>query len=274
MRTSFRVLPCLVLLALGGCAGNPFKDFYNDAPDANAVIERRAAAATSTVELFQHGADIQSDARSMRERGYLMLGYSQFNGASVDTELAIHQARAIGAEVVLVSGVYRNTVSGSMPLTLPAPSQTVTTQHTGTVNTYGSGGTTYGSYSGSSTATISGGTRTTYIPYSVDRFDYLASYWVKVKPALFGAFFDDLSTEQRRQHERNRGAVIDLVVNDSPAFHADVLPGDIVTDFDGVTVTDARHLLTLIDGAAGREVLVSVSRSSGPRSLKVRLRPQ
>lgn len=270
MRTGFRVLPCLLLLALGGCAGNPFKDFYHDAPDASAVIERRAAAA-SDVELFQHGADTQADARSMRERGYLMVGFSQFNGASVDTDLAIQHARAIGAEVVLVSGIYRNTVSGSMPLTLPAPAQTVTTQHSGTVNTYGRGGTTYGTYSGNSTATISGGTQTTYIPYSVDRFDYLASYWVKVKPALFGAFFDDLNSEQRQQLERNRGAVIDLVVNDSPAFHADVLPGDIVTEFDGVPVTDARHLLALIQAAAGREVSVSVMRSSGPRSLRVKL---
>jgi len=43
--------------------------------------------------------------------------------------------------------------------------------------------------------TTSYGSKTTCILYTVDRSDYLASYWIKMKPPIFGTHIRDLTPE-------------------------------------------------------------------------------
>jgi hypothetical protein len=115
----------------------------------------------------------------MLEAGYLLIGVSSFNaGEDVSENGALEQAKRIHADTVIIYRHYTNTLSGMMPLTVPN-TQTGTAYHSGTIYDSG-GGSAY--YSGSSQITTYG-TSTTYVPYNVARYDYFATYWVRLKAA-------------------------------------------------------------------------------------------
>ena len=113
--------------------------------------------------------------------------------------------------------------------------------------------------------TTSTGTQTTYIPYNTNRYDFAATYWVKMKPFSFGIYFDELTPEVRREIGSNKGVVVMTVVNDSPAFMADIFEGDILKSFNGEEIVNANDFAEKIAAAAGQSVEVEVLR--GPETL-------
>ncbi|OHB84320.1 MAG: hypothetical protein A2Z38_08395 [Planctomycetes bacterium RBG_19FT_COMBO_48_8] len=238
-----------LLLVMSGCS-NPYTQFYTDYTEGiNVLNDPRFIVGTSEPKLF-NGSTIEQDRQRMLENGYMMIGASSFNGAGVRQRAAIEQAKKVYADTVIVYCQYRNTRSGSMPLTFP---DTQTTYHSGSI--YGSGGS--ASYFGSSTTY---GTKTTYIPYSVDRYDYLATFWLKAKPPRLGIHFRDLTPEERKSMGTNKGTCIAVVVKNSHAFEADLMPGDIVQKFNDVEVIDAYHLHSTLDRFEGRTIRLEISR--------------
>jgi len=131
---------------------------------------------------------------------------------------------------------------------------TQTSHHSGAI--YGSGGG-YGSYSGTSTTY---GTQTMNMPYNYDRFEYKATYWIKMKSPTLGVFCGDLTDELRRKVESNKGVYIVAVVKDSPAFHADLLNGDIVLKFNKVRIKDSSHFSNLISENKGQQIQLEIFR--------------
>jgi hypothetical protein len=124
------------------------------------------------------GTSRQEDYNNMRDDGYSLLGYSGFNTTRASNRQALDQAAKVGADVVIVYKTYTDSLSGSIPMTLP---------DTQTSSTYisGSGYSSRGSpVSFSGTAfTTQYGTKTTYIPYRERYYDYYASYWTKTSEA-------------------------------------------------------------------------------------------
>ena len=110
------------------------------------------------------------------------------------------------------------------------------------------------------------GTRTTYIPITVHRSDYGAVYFVKRK-FLFGAGFDDLTADQRQELQSSHGVALRDIVNGTPAFRADFLPGDIVVGFGVSPVYNSAEFGKLLESAAGQTVDVTVIRK-GQRLVK------
>ena len=165
MRT---VVFCFTLLLAGWA--NPFVQFYQDRTDGRDLTKSPTVVLpTGEPKMFQ-GADKETDYQRMLENGYSLVGFSSFNGADANVDGALTQAKVVHAEIVLIYSKHTGTRSGVLPLTLP-DMQTSTTTLSG--STFGSGG--YGSFSGTANTTTYG-TQTTYIPYSVDRYDYFASY--------------------------------------------------------------------------------------------------
>ena len=201
------------------------------------------------------------------QNGYALVGYSSFNAAKATESQLIAQAEAVNAEIVLSYAEYTNTVSGVVPLTLP---DTQVSQTTMSGTAYGSGG--YTSMNGTATTTTTG-TKTTYIPYSTNRYDFEASYWVKLKPMSLGVYAEDLTTETRRAIGSNKGAFINLVVNDSPAFMADLFPGDIVRRFNGEEVINTQDFIDRISASAGSTVTITVLRDGEEITKTIALRP-
>lgn len=205
---------------------------------------------------------------SYAKRGYLMIGQSWFNSGPGETEAAaVQQGQAVGADLVyVINPKYSGSVTRSMPFTTPTTS---TTYSSGTATAYGRGGpmTAYGS--GTSTTY---GTQTTFIPITVQRTDYGAIYFARVRFGL-GAFFRDSTDAERKQIQSNRGAVISLIVDNTPAFNADLLVGDLLVELDGITVSNAEELDGLLSQRRGKQVTFSFFRNDQRMQKTVQLNP-
>ncbi len=208
----------LVFLLLYGCAAlNPYSVYYTDrlngrSPNSFPYVE----VIIGEPEIYSSD-DLTRDSQAMRENGYFLIGYSSFNAGDINQNLAFQQAKNVGASIVIVSSKYTNTVSGSIPFKIQNPPKTSYTRESGTI--YG-GGDTY-TYSGSSRTTAPGDYTTYNIPYNVNRSDYFATYWVKTKPPPLGLSVVNIPTDIRQIIKRNRGAFIDVVLNNSPAWYRD-----------------------------------------------------
>lgn len=220
-------------IALVSCASG-YSSFYTPAPHATpeAIASVRVAPPPATPLLERSGPDDpERIVAAYAKRGYVIIGHSMFNsGKSESEESALKQGRTVGADLVLVlNPQYTGSVTSNIPLTTPT---TTTSYTTGSATAYGPGGT-VNAYGNASTTTH--GSKTTYIPMTVHRSDYGAVYFVKQKFGL-GAFVRDLNDAERQELETNQGVVVLTIVDDTPAFRADILPGDVIAAIDGVTV--------------------------------------
>ena len=242
-------------LLLSGCAGNPYKQFYQPAPSVaqQELIQRRIAPPPATPELY-HGNDPKTDLPALAADGYVAIGMSSYNGPRGTDDDALQQGKAVGADRIVTFSKYARTVQTALPLTLPTAQTSVTN---GTATAFGTGGTAtaYGS-----ALTTTYGSQTTFIPMSVDRFDFLAVYLVKVKYA-FGAQYRNLNAAESQQVSTVNGVVLTTVVHGSPAAAAGFLPGDIVLKLDGQAVVDQAQFNDWLKQRQGQRIRVSVYRS-------------
>lgn len=247
----------VVAVALSGCASG-YSQFYTQMQGAtpDAVAASRAAPPTGNpiVERTGNGND-PALAEAYARRGYLAIGTSSFNsGRGQNEKSAVEQAKKVGADLVLIfNPEYTGTVTGSMPLTTPT---TTTSYTTANATAYGAGGT-VNAYGNSTTTTH--GTNTTYIPYSIDRSDYGAVYFVKRK-YIFGANTRNLNNEERQELESNQGVVVIVVVDNTPAFSADILAGDILLSVNGTPISNVEKFSDVIGMYAGTTAEVSFIR--------------
>ena len=248
----------VLALVLSSCASG-YQSFYEPAPGATQerIDARRAnpPPAFPQVERIAPG-DPQDISAAYQKRGYEIIGVSSFNsGGSVNDEGAIKHGKVVGADlVVLINPQYTGTVSSVVPLTTPT---STTSRTTGSATAYTPNGpiTAYGS---STTTTY--GTKTTYIPMSTDRYDYAALYMVKVKYRV-GLYTRPLDDEERQRYETNRGAIVRLVVDGTPAFYADILPGDMLLSLHGHQINSPEEFSRLADQLAGTTVDVRLLRN-------------
>lgn len=264
-----RTLVVLLLsILLSSCTGNGYSTFYTDLTGGVPIEDASFVAYEGVPKLYMTN-DFDRDGNVLGRRGYIAIGYSSFNGAAQNTKNAVTQAKKAGAEIVLVYSKYTNTVSGSLPFTTPTSSTTTTT---GRGSVYGSFGTTpyTGTYTGTATSTTSG-TQTTYIPYSVRRYDQQAVFYAKLKTVILGVMYGEMPADLRRALGTNKGVFVRLVITDTPAFFADILDGDIITAVDDRPVYSADQLNKLLRERAGQKVIVQISRAGLVKELSVQL---
>jgi serine protease Do len=73
----------------------------------------------------------------------------------------------------------------------------------------------------------------------------------------------------------DQGVLVDAVTDGSPAAHADLRQGDVITAFDGKAIKDTRDLAMAVAGtASGKTAAMTVWRDSHSRSLDVTIRSQ
>lgn len=259
-----RLISIALCLILTGCA-NGYSQFYHDRTGGIDITQYDAAIISNDTPTVYRGRDLEADSLGMLQNGYMMVGYSSYNGANGSESQIIQQARKAHATMAISYSEYTSTRSGVIPLTLP-DTQTSTTNMSGSV--YGSGG--YASMTGTATTTTTG-SKTTYIPYSTDRYDFIATYWVKLKPQAFGAYFENLSQEQRREIGSNKGALLTIIVNGSPAFNADFFPGDIIRKVNNAEVVDIESFSQLIRRHKGQSVTIELVRDNETIGKQVQL---
>lgn len=264
------LLTILLSLLIAGCASG-YQQFYQPrqgaTPEAIAATRAAPPPPTPIIERSQP-SNPQSVLDAYEKRGYVMIGHSAFNsGMSVPEDSAISLGQEVGADLVLIlNPSYSNSVTSAIPITTP----TTTTSHTsGSATAYGPGGT-ITAY-GSGTTTTHGST-TNYVPYTAHRFDYGAVFFVKQR-FILGAFTRVLNDAERQELQSNKGAVVRLIVDGTPAFDADILVGDVITAIDGQIVSSPKALGDLLGARAGKLIALSIVRRGQHIKKSVQLNP-
>lgn len=99
-----------------------------------------------------------------------------------------------------------------------------------------------------------------YASKAGNRYNCLATYWVKLKSPAFGVHMQDLTTETRINSGTRTGAYVIAVVKGSPAALAGIVRGDIIRKIGDVEVTSAATLYDAVAKLAGQKVTVEVWR--------------
>jgi len=256
-----RVLIALLLsIVVVGCATSGYQQYYKAflAQDPS-DLEFLADSASPKIYLSD---DLARDIRIMQSKGFVGVGSSSFNGQIGSEKQIEDQARRVKATMVLVNSKYTGTLTQTVPLFLPDVS---TTYSHGSV--YGTGG--YGTYSGTSTTYGS-----TVVPMTTQqqRYDQTAVFLVKSKRKMkFGVFLHDLTPELQASLERNTGALVTAVREDSPAFLANILPGDILIEIDGITIRNAQQALQVMKEAnpTGGKCNLKIIRKGGEKIILI-----
>jgi len=256
------IILSIFLLLVVSCAVNPYYNFYKDQTNGADLSTLPNVILTNEEPKIFEGANIDSDSQKMMENGFVSIGYSSFNAGAVSSDKAIIHAKNIKAEVVIVYSEYTNTVSGSIPLTLPN-TETSTTKTSG--NLWG-----VGSYNETSTTTTNK-SKTYDIPYSVNRYNYFASFWVKIKELTFGINFRSLENDERRLIGSNKGVKITVVINNSPAFMSDIFAGDILKQIGAIEIINTESVSQALQNYKGKTVNVTIWRDGEVLSKSVNL---
>ncbi|MEI7999442.1 MAG: PDZ domain-containing protein [Candidatus Omnitrophota bacterium] len=247
-RTFVAMLSLVLCLGLCGCATNLYRKYYKDGTKGVDPFKAGLAVIpTADPEIINGGADQKADVMKMKENNYEFLGISSFWAGNTPDEQAIELGKEIHAEKILLYRDYKDTQSGVIPITLPNTQTTTTMGMIGSTNVSAQS-TTYGS-------------KTDYLPYSVDRYNYLASFWVKrTAPLVLGLMWKDLTDELRKQIGSNKGVVVTGVIKNTPAFNADFFVNDIIKKIDDFEVVDTKGLSDLLNTVNGKKVTITFLR--------------
>ena len=235
MKKSFLLLA--LIATFQGCTSNVEKFYQANLVPEEVLLDLEMLEEPNEPQIIRLDRQAHTnmpDPAGMKSNGYVVLGFSSFSGPAMTDAEAKRFAKKIGATHVISSQTYRNTNSGSVPITTYTPN---TTYHSGTVySNYGTA-----SYSGTSYGTTAS---TTHVPYSVNIYEVFASFWAKKKssPKLLGVYAYPLSAEDSRKVGRNTGAMVHVVIKNSPAFFANVLPGDVIIEINDLPVDDVEGL--------------------------------
>jgi len=244
-----RLLILFCSFFLSGClATNPYKEFFHTvsypySPSHLVLLKKGEEPVVIKTD------DIDENTLVAQSKSYVGLGYSSFNGPLGNRADLIQQAKDIGATHILLQEKHLSTQTHASAIAVPTIE---TTNHSGSVDGY--------RYSGTSTTT-----GTNYIPYSYTVTRYLqdAAYFVKsTKKSRIGVLVRDLTSRETREYERNTGAVVGVVLEDSPAFNANVLRGDLIIEIDGIPVKNGSHAKALFKAVPNnaRKVTLKVLR--------------
>lgn len=258
------------LVLVGGCAAtNGYREFYTARPGAtpDAIAASRAAPPTGSPQVAQVGQFDEGAQQAYARQGYDLIGHSSFSSGHNELDKdAVDVGVSVGADlVVILNPDYQESVTTSVPITTP----TTTTSHTtGTATVYGSGGpaTAYGNAS-----TTTYGSKTTYVPMTVHRYEYAAFYFIKRYYSL-GTNVHDLTDSERRELQSNRGVYVNWVVDGTPAYDADILPGDIIVGVNGQSTSNPDGFSALLSANRGRTVEITIFRRGELLSKRISLR--
>ena len=125
-----------------------------------------------------------------------------------------------------------------------------------------------------SAQTTTYGSETTDIPFSVNRYDYFASFWAKGTPPISGFLWDDLTDDLRKQIGSNKGVIVIGIRKDTPAFNADFFKGDIIKKIDDAEIEDAKMFKDLLDKVSGTKITITYLRDGKEFTKTIQLNPK
>ncbi|MFJ7281385.1 PDZ domain-containing protein [Pseudomonas sp. NPDC099000] len=244
--------------ALSGCANNnPYTNHYSA---LNGSTPENIAKFRSTpppeIPVVDNVSPEQGQERldMWARRGYIAIGKASFNSPQpIPEKFAVDQAKAVKADLIVIrSPRYTGSYATSTAVVKPTISTTE-----GSALLMGAPGRTNAIVKGTGT-TIT--TTTDYVPTTEHRADYAAVYFIK-RTVIFGVNTADLTDKERQERQSNYGVRAIMLTDDSPAYNADILVGDILEALDNEKIKNTNHLSTMIATRLGKKVDVTLSRN-------------
>ena len=218
-------------MTFSGCAGNAFTKFYTGNTLNQAQALSVITCQSPEVGTLPSGSP-EIISNRMYTEGFGPIGTSAWEGpGNQGNDEAIEQGKNVGACIVLWKADYSHTRQESIPITTYTPGGTSTSIHSG--NVYSGGST--GMYSGTSTTYHPGTASTQYVPYSVNHYNYLAVYWVRIAndPQALMIKMQSPPDSYMRETDSRAGIFVTAVMKDSNAYKANIFPGDIIMTING-----------------------------------------
>ena len=267
-----------IMFSLTGCV-NYYQLFYHPNPTA-ATIENGFMPYSGGTDIYS-SRDPESDTASLIRRGYVYLGASSFEGGRSDVSHAQlkEQAVKVGADVVLSKVAFKGSEQRVVPWTTYNPGTMSMTNSNGMVTATAKnnqGGAVYGNanYSGSSLTMTSGTYSTQMVPVTINKYEWGATFWRKATNPILGVHALPLTDELRQRLQRNTGVLVKYVVENSPAFRANILEGDVIMAINDEEATSIDAFPELYRKAAGQTVTISLIRGSEEKQVKVKFNPE
>ena len=172
-------------------------------------------ASTTQVVIVTRTENLQRDVKRMQAKMYVPFGYSRFFGEPEPDAVLVAFAERIGATTVLVS----SSLNLNMPYARPGLKSDGTS------------------------------VRAAAPQESVqDKFEHVAVFMVQTirKPRL-GVEMRDLRDDERNSSLGVQGALIEFVMEDTPASRGKLLAGDVIVEVKGTAVRNAAHFQKIIE---------------------------
>jgi hypothetical protein len=224
----------IVLLSIFSCSSAPsFSTWYDSWIDIN-EFSNVITLNEGEEPRIKRSSNIDNDFFEIRSNHYSCIGDTSFNGPDQDITNDIKwQCRQNGATLALYSVEYTDTRYGS-------------SYYKGT-----------------------GGT------YSIRRYDYQVYYFVPLIYTFeltFGIDGNNLSNKLRQEIGRNTGVYVNIVYNNTPAFHANILRGDVIIRINEYTINNYSDFLDIYNiFYTLEEVEVEYVRGSRTNIVKIKL---
>lgn len=262
-------LSCGLLFVLTSGCVNPYKNNYLS------TLQKWPGAVSDSIlkpagpPRLLTSANMKKDAQAMLETGFVLMGRAKFRNEQLDENLALQQAQAIGAWVVLVSDKYVGTETQSVPIADWTPDQTTTT--TEDVQVQRDPNKPPVDIQRQVTQTTPGQLQISYVPENVDYYDYSATFWGKTKPSLMGVLVQPLSADLKQTYQTNKGVVVKIVIQKSPAYNANVLEGDVLMSLAGEDIETPDQFFDILSRHAGQSVALNLFRNGQAQTIQLTL---
>ncbi|MBK9589243.1 MAG: PDZ domain-containing protein [Sphingomonadales bacterium] len=252
-----KLVAMLLALSASAALANDWEKFYRPFEGSGTTLP-----SSQDPEIVSADGDPGKTVETMWRRGYGPIGASEFNSPNAKTADAIRFAKKLKARYVVLETRLASSTTSTLPLTMPHTTTSVTN---GNASVNGSGGYATGTYSGTTTTY---GSQTTYIPITINRFDKLAVYFGEVPKFGLGIMSRELASDELALVQTNRAIAVRYVRDESPAFLADILPGDILTQFNGEPI-DRAKLSQLV--APGNTLQIHLFRRGQQKDVQVKI---
>ena len=189
-----RIVFFIFILFLAGCSTTPEK------PPTNLFIEYYQQQfdgilpPTTTVETYSGEYQNQENfVDQLFTEGYQTIGCSSWTGGKRNVDNAVDFAKEIGATYVIY--LYKFITNDGRVMTF--------------------------------------GERSFYV--GGDKYENSACFYINknINKYVWGIYTETLTAAEKTQYQTNRGLIVRRVVNRSPAFNANIIPGDIILEIDG-----------------------------------------
>ncbi len=195
------------------------------------------------------------DQEALWAQGYVPIGYARFKGSSEPKRLTVGMAKAVGAEVVVVSARF-------------ASSHLVSGLESGPVQENG-GGVLHAD------GTIEGPRTSEEVQdhayqYVVADYDQTAVFFARGARRSSGLL---VATRSAGRAGQSSGLAVKSVRQGSPAFMAAIAPGDVLLKIDDLEVHDAKSFARAVRAGYGHAAVYHLVRGRASMSVTIAMNP-